>query len=126
MPRVNQTLNFTKAFCKKMDTDSVNEMKKHEFIGWIDKRKVSEIENTGLFYKEFEKLMGIFKGEDYIYVDTKYLDLIQNSYVLRYEGGEKFSPVFISCDEEVIMIMPVRICEDNRFLVKEKDLSSGN
>jgi hypothetical protein len=125
VPKTNRTLKFQKVFCKRIDKDSVMEMKKPEFVDWIDKRKVGEIENTGLFYKELNKLLGVFKGENYIYVDTKYLDLVKDNYELKYEGDERFRPVFISKDEEVIMIMPFRVHEDNEYLIK-KDLSSGN
>ncbi|WP_353097712.1 hypothetical protein [Tissierella praeacuta] len=126
VPKVNQTLNFTKVVCKKIDIGSVKEMKKHEFVDWIDKREVEEIGYTGLFHKEFNKLLGIFKGEDYIYIDTKYLDLIKDNYVVKCEGNERLTPIFVTHNKEAIMIMPVRVCEDNKFLVKEKDLSRGN
>lgn len=111
----------------KMNTkaveESVMELKKPDFIELIDKRKTTDIKDTRLFYKHKRydnELLGVFKGEDYIYIKSKYLDLINRNCInLSYEGGGKLEPVFISDYQSILMIMPMRMIEDNEFLVKE-------
>lgn len=128
IPKINKTLHFNKPYCKNRE-ENVLEMKKHDFINWIDKRKKTSIEKLDLYLKDpsgSKMMLGIFEGEDYVYINTKYLELFNdNAGNLEYEGSKKLEPIFVSRDEEVIMILPVRMFEDNKYLIK-KELSDGS
>lgn len=119
IPKCYTTLRYDKSF-KKDKEDRITEFKKHDFVDLIDKREVRGVEDTKLFYKYkcySDELLGVFKGDKYIYVNSKYLDLInRNCRNINYEGAKPLEPLFVTDYSDVLMIMPFRIHEDNEHL----------
>jgi len=73
---------------------------------------------TNLIYQTDKKLFSIFKGEDYIFVDKKYLDLIDLCEKnIEIFGTNRVSPVYFNNGVEELMILPVRL-EENPFYLK--------
>jgi len=109
------------------------EFKRNKFVqtipSWfefIEKRPTETIEDTCLVEIDNDGERRIFKGEDYIYINMKYFEMIAKNAIVKYEGGKNFEPVSVICEDDLLLIMPVRISQDNKFLIKEKDLSSCN
>lgn len=119
IPKPYTSLRYDKSSTKDKE-DTVIEIKKHEFVDMIDKRKTESIKFTELFFKHLcydDELLGIFKGKDYIYVKKKYIDLVNRNCInLFYEGGKKYEPVFVEDNESLLMLMPMRIFIDNEYL----------
>ncbi|WP_333638170.1 hypothetical protein [Tissierella praeacuta] len=110
------------------------EFKRNEFIqtapDWfkfIEKRPTKAIEDTCLVEIDNDGEKRIFKGEDYIYINMKYFEMIDKNLPVKYEGGKNLEPISAVYEDDLLLIMPIKMPENNKFLVKkEKDLSSCN
>lgn len=96
------------------------------WLKFTEERPTETIEDTKLIYVSNGGKMRIFKGKDYIYINMKYFEMIDKHSLVKYEGGENLQLISAVCEDDLLLMMPVRMCEDNRFLAKEKDLSSYN
>lgn len=99
---------------------------KPNWIETIEERKKESIKDTKLIEVASLGEMRVFKGEDYIYINMKYLEMIKDISLVRLEGGKALDPITAINREDLLLILPVRIGSDNEYLIKEKDLSSGN
>lgn len=72
---------------------------------------------TNLIHQTDKDLFSIFHGEDYIFVNKKYTD-IMNSYTPGIEGfgSNRVSPVYFHKGNEEIMILPVEIGQPPIYL----------
>lgn len=69
------------------------------------------IKFTNLIHQS-DKLLSIFKGDDYIFVNKKYIDII-NQYTTDIEtyGTTPTNPIYFHRGNEEMMILPVRMGE---------------
>lgn len=57
----------------------------------------------------------IFVGSDYIYLRSNYLEMIKNN-GLNIKGSGDLHPAYFTKEDDLLMIMPVGMCEDSEHL----------
>lgn len=100
----------------------IRKMTEDEINRWIDLLKGKEAKSiyfTNLIHQTDKELFSIFKGEEYIYLNKTYVDLI-DMYEKNFEifGSKRESPVYFikDNDNEELMILPIRLKEDPFYL----------
>lgn len=67
----------------------------------------------------------VFKGTEYIYVDTEFTDMINENENIKYYSEKKLCPLYACLDNEFLMMMPIRVQDDNQYLKEiEKEPTS--
>lgn len=79
---------------------------------------LAKIENTHLTSVEGKYNCRIFKGQDYIYVQIKYIEMINEDSKILFEGTSKVHPICASKEDDIIMLTTVRVFNDNEYLKK--------
>lgn len=100
------------------------EMTDDEITRWFDlleKNNAKLIQFTNLIQQTDKDLYSIFKGEDYIFVNKLYVDLV-DMYEKNIEilGSTKVSPIYFNKDNEEMMVLPIRVEEDPFYLKGDK------
>lgn len=67
----------------------------------------------------------IFKGEDYIYVDVKYVGMIEDENRVRFFGDKKLNPIYATYKKEILMIMPIKYAGEANKYLKEIEPKEG-
>lgn len=95
------------------------EIKKQRFdYSELIKVPDTKIVDSKLEYQVYAKGNArIFKGEDYIYVNTEYVNMIKNNDEIVFYGDEEFKPIYATKEDDMIIILPIRMAsEDNKYL----------
>ena len=99
----------------------INEMTEDGINRWLDLLECKDkrpVHFTNLIHQTDKELFSIFKGEDYIFVNKIYVDLIDlYEENIEIRGTKRVSPVYFNKDNEELMILPVRL-EENPFYLK--------
>lgn len=96
----------------------MTEVEMENLLNLLECKDKRPVHFTNLIYQTDKELFSIFKGEDYIFVNKKYLDLI-DLYEKNIEifGTKRVSPVYFNKDNEKLMILPIRL-EEVPFYLK--------
>lgn len=121
IPETNKCLEIKKSF----EETTVTGKSKPDWMKAITERKTEVIEDTKLIEVENKGKTRIFKGEDYIYINMKYFEMVKEDSFIRYEGGKNYEPISIIDEDNLLLILPIRVWKDNEYLSKEKDLSAA-
>ena len=98
---------------------------KPNWLEIIEGRKKEAIEDTKLIEVRDDGQMRVLKGKDYIYINMKYFEMIKDSSLVRFEGGKQIQPITANYEDDLLLILPVRAFNYNKYLIKEKDLSAA-
>lgn len=83
----------------------------------ISMKDCIEIEYTNLVQEDGRKVLNIFKGADYIFIDRTYMSLVTLTKEVTALGKSRVSPVFFKNEtDETLMVMPFR-AEKSKYLV---------
>ena len=117
IPLENEGIQNRQGHIKQMTNDEMN-----NWIGYLDSKNSKTICFTNLIHQTDEGLYSIFEGEDYIFLNKQYVDLI-NLYEEDVEilGSTRISPVYFKRYNEEIMILPVRLLEEPFHLKGKKN-----
>ncbi len=81
-------------------------------------RKSKSIDYTKLIHQFDKKLLSIFKGDDYIYANKVYMDLIDlDEEDIEFGGSDRLSPIYAIKDDEKMLVVPYRVKEGAKYLI---------
>lgn len=124
IPTIGETIRI-KEFSKK--EPNINKITmKPEWLEIVNKESKMEIEDTQLI-QTGRPTMRIFKGKEYIYINSEFLEMVDLDFPdIKIEGGKPFEPMYLKGGESIVAILPIRMCGSNKHLASKKDLSNGN
>lgn len=114
IPENNQTYRLDKKCW--YDKEPLNKVK-NIFDDFLEVPEIL-VEDTRLIEaEEFGKgSKRIFKGEHYIYINSEFMSMINESYDIKYYSKGNLNPLYACLDEEFLMILPIRMEDDNEHL----------
>jgi hypothetical protein len=95
---------------------------KPNWLEVIEGRKKEVIEDTKLTETSNNGEMRVFKGKDYIYINMKYFEMIKDSSLVEFEGGKQIEPITANYEDDLLLILPVRVFNYNKYLIKEMEV----
>lgn len=116
IPETNKGLQFSYTSKGPAMTSLYN---KPDWMIAITERKTEIIEDTKLIKIDNKDKIRIFKGEDYIYINMKYFEVVKEDLFIRCEGGRKLEPISVIGEEDLLLILPIRMPNDNKYLKKD-------
>ncbi|MBU5440401.1 hypothetical protein KQI42_20620 [Tissierella sp. MSJ-40] len=81
----------------------------------LEKKEVGSLENTKLIYMQGKNNYRIFKGKEYVYINSKYIEMIDEDNV-KFEGNGALYPIFATYQDDLILIMPFRMGDNSEYL----------
>ena len=96
----------------------MTEVEMENLLNLLECKDKRPVHFTNLIYQTDKELFSIFKGEDYIFVNKIYVDLIDlYEENIEIRGTKRVSPVYFNKDNEELMILPVRLEENPFYLI---------
>lgn len=116
IPQVGHGLECKYDVRSEISEDSIK--RTIDLIDIPDRHKT--ISFTNLLLQTDKHLMSIFKAEDYIYLNKTYVDLI-NLYEkdIKILGNNRLDPVYFTSENEILMVLPLKIPETPSYLKEE-------
>lgn len=115
IPHEGQGMQNRHGHIREMSDDEINNM-----LNLLKCKTTKSIDFTNLIHQSDNLLLSIFKGVDYIFINKKYIDII-NLYTPDIEifGSGRVEPIYFHKDNEEMMVLPVRIVELPVYLTNE-------
>lgn len=88
---------------------------KPDWLKIVEGEPIETLVDTSLTYSQGRGEMRIFKGKDYIHVNNKYTEMVDIDRVVL-KGGGALDPVFIYKEDDLFMVLPVRVPDTNEHL----------
>ncbi|MBU5440273.1 hypothetical protein KQI42_19960 [Tissierella sp. MSJ-40] len=91
--------------------------KKPKWLELLENRETEEIENTRLIHMSDRDNHRIFKGKEYIYINSRFIEMIdEKASGIKFEGSRDLEPIIITCKNDEMLILPVRMESKSEYL----------
>ena len=101
---------------KKKDGITENSTKP-KWIELLENRETDSLENTKLIHMFDGNSCRIFKGKEYVYINSKFIEMVNEDNVdIKFEGNGDLEPIFIQNEDDLIMILPIRMESKSEYL----------
>lgn len=112
VPREGQGIANKHTHIKEMTEDEIK-----NFLNLLECKDRNTIYFTNLIHQTDKEMFSIFKGEDYIFLNKNYVDLV-DLYEENIEmyGTKRVSPTYFHKSNEELIILPVRLKEEPFYL----------